>query len=168
MFFSCLRICRKLLLVPTMDEDECIELLSCQDDYYLNEIERVILEIFLFDCSSLSLLEVFQNERRRVNIQYPFIVRNTHIFTIESSNCVENIIGYYKNVLCCNEKYIHRVVKKFVHSAVSIQENDISSIVLHHLFEIVVVLFHWEFHPFYSLLKYPLEVKNRYKIELRS
>jgi hypothetical protein len=35
--------------------------------------------------------------------------------------------------------------------------NNIPSIFLHHIFEIVVVIFHKKFHPFNSLLRYPFE-----------
>jgi len=44
---------------------------------------------------------------------------------------------------------------KFIYS-----ENNISSISLHHIFEVVVGIFHGKFHPFNSLLRYLFEVNN--------
>ena len=70
------------------------------------------------------------------------------------------------NILLDNASHLHRVIQKFSELAISIQGNDIPSISLHHIFEVVVVIFHGKFHPFNSLLRYPFEVNNRYKIDL--
>jgi hypothetical protein len=62
--------------------------------------------------------------------------------------------------------YIHRVIQKFPELPISIQGNDIPSISLHHIFKIVVVIFHGKFQPFNSLLRYHFEVNNIYKVDL--
>jgi hypothetical protein len=61
---------------------------------------------------------------------------------------------------------VHRSVNKFSHFAISRQGNYISSISLHHIFEVVVVIFYGKFHPFNSPLRYLFEVNNRFKIDL--
>ena len=60
---------------------------------------------------------------------------------------------------------IHRAIKKFSELSISIDRNDISSISLQRIFEVVVVIFHGKFHPFNSLLRYPFEVNNGYWID---
>ncbi len=53
---------------------------------------------------------------------------------------------------------LHRVVKKFSDFAISIQVNDIPTISLLHIFEVVIMILHVNFHPNNSLLIYPFEV----------
>jgi hypothetical protein len=53
---------------------------------------------------------------------------------------------------------LHRVVKKFSDFAGSIQRNDIPTISLLHVFEVVIMILHVKFHPYNSLLIYPFEV----------
>ncbi len=57
------------------------------------------------------------------------------------------------------------MIQKLPEPPIFIQGNDISSIFLHHIFKIVVVIFHGKFHPFNSFLRYCFEVNNRYKID---
>ncbi len=59
-------------------------------------------------------------------------------------------------------KEILRSDQTFVHFALSIQGNDIPFISLHHIFEVLVVIFHEKFRPFNSLLRYTFEVNNTY------
>ena len=61
---------------------------------------------------------------------------------------------------------IHRIVKKFLDFDVSIHENDVPSISLHYIFEVVVVIFDMKFRPFNSLLRYLFQVNNRYSMDL--
>jgi hypothetical protein len=44
--------------------------------------------------------------------------------------------------------------------------NDILSICLHHIFEVVAVIFHGKFHHCNSLFRYHFEVNNMYKIDV--
>ncbi len=60
---------------------------------------------------------------------------------------------------------LNRVVKKFSDFAISIQRNGIPSISLLHIFEVVILIFYGKFHPNKSLLRYPVEVNNRYWID---
>jgi hypothetical protein len=53
---------------------------------------------------------------------------------------------------------LHRVVKKFLDFAVSIQGNDIPTTSLLHVFEVIVMILHVKFHLHNSLLIYPFEV----------
>jgi hypothetical protein len=53
---------------------------------------------------------------------------------------------------------LHRVVKKFSDFSVSIQGNDIPTISLLHIFEVVIMILHVKFHPYNSLLICPFEV----------
>ncbi len=61
---------------------------------------------------------------------------------------------------------LHRVVKKFSDFAISIQGNDIPTISLLHIFEVVIMILHVKFHPYNSLLIYPFEVTR--DVELTS
>jgi hypothetical protein len=42
-------------------------------------------------------------------------------------------------------------------------DNDIPSISVLHIFQVVVVIFHEKFHPYNSALRYPFEVNNWYR-----
>ncbi len=53
---------------------------------------------------------------------------------------------------------LYRVVKTFSEFAISIQGNDIPTISLLHIFEIVIMILHVKFPPYNSLLIYPFEV----------
>ncbi len=51
-------------------------------------------------------------------------------------------------------------------SSIFIQRNNVSSIALHHILEIVVMMFRGKFHPFNSLLRCLFEINNRDWISL--
>ncbi len=51
-------------------------------------------------------------------------------------------------------------------TAVSIHRNNVSSVFLHHVLEIVVMMFRGKFHLFNSLLRYLFEIKTRNWIDL--
>jgi hypothetical protein len=83
-----------------------------------------------------------------------YFSNKTKVFSYRKLNLLTSIRYKYN--------FIHRVIQKFQECAISSQENEISYISLHHIFEVVVVTF----HPFNSVLRYLFEVNNKYWIDL--